>query len=172
MKLRTRTDAIVLHCTATAEFQPWDVEGIDRMHRARHDMDGLGIGYAFLITLDGKVHEGRKPVNAKGCHVRYFNETTIGVSYVGGLRKGDLKPTDTRNPAQVAGMIDICEHLLSMYPNAVILGHRDLSPDKDGDGVIEEFEWMKQCPCFNAGPWAKSVGLPGGKYVKGKFVRL
>ncbi len=36
-------------------------------------------------------------------------------------------------------------------------------------GIIEPFEFIKICPCFDAGPWAKSVGLPGGKYLDGKF---
>ena len=33
--------------------------------------------------------------------------------------------------------------------NAIIFGHRDLSPDVDGDGHIEPEEWMKSCPCFD-----------------------
>ena len=27
-------------------------------------------------------------------------------------------------------------------------GHRDLSPDSNGNGEIEPEEWIKQCPCF------------------------
>jgi N-acetyl-anhydromuramyl-L-alanine amidase AmpD len=30
-----------------------------------------------------------------------------------------------------------------------IIGHRDASPDLDGDGTIEEDEWTKECPCFD-----------------------
>ncbi len=69
-------------------------------------------------------------------------------------------------------MTVLCRRLSKKYPNAIILGHRDLSPDLDKDGVVEPNEWMKQCPCFNAGLWAKSVGLPGGRYSRGKHVRL
>ena len=29
-------------------------------------------------------------------------------------------------------------------------GHRDLSPDRNGNGEIEPEEWMKACPCFDA----------------------
>jgi hypothetical protein len=29
------------------------------------------------------------------------------------------------------------------------MGHRDLSPDLDGNGHIEPDEWMKQCPGFD-----------------------
>ena len=28
-------------------------------------------------------------------------------------------------------------------------GHRDLSPDLNGNGEIEPEEWIKQCPCFD-----------------------
>jgi N-acetylmuramoyl-L-alanine amidase len=33
-----------------------------------------------------------------------------------------------------------------------VVGHRDLSPDLDHDGVVEPHEWVKQCPCFDAIP--------------------
>ena len=31
-----------------------------------------------------------------------------------------------------------------------VCGHRDLSPDRNGNGEIEPEEWMKACPCFDA----------------------
>jgi N-acetyl-anhydromuramyl-L-alanine amidase AmpD len=36
------------------------------------------------------------------------------------------------------------------YPNAKVVGHRDLSPDLNGDGKITPNEWVKLCPCFNS----------------------
>ena len=30
-----------------------------------------------------------------------------------------------------------------------VLGHRDTSPDLDGDGIVEPEEWTKMCPCFD-----------------------
>jgi hypothetical protein len=32
-----------------------------------------------------------------------------------------------------------------------VCGHRDLSPDLNGNGEIEPEEWIKQCPCFDTG---------------------
>ena len=46
--------------------------------------------------------------------------------------------------------------LSEKYPDATILGHRDLSPDKDGDGVIETSEWVKHCPSFDVKEWLKN----------------
>ncbi|MBP1594036.1 MAG: N-acetylmuramoyl-L-alanine amidase, partial [Bacteroidetes bacterium] len=39
--------------------------------------------------------------------------------------------------------------LLQDFPGCKVTGHRDLSPDLNGNGVIESHEWLKQCPCFN-----------------------
>lgn len=166
---RKTTEAIVLHCTATIFSQPHNIQSIRAMHKARGWSD---IGYHYLIGLKGETWVGRKPLDSIGAQVSGFNSRTLGVSYVGGLRTSDAKPTDTRTPQQITSMVALCKKLLKIYPGAVILGHRDLSPDLDNDGIIEPFEYMKQCPCFDAGPWAKSVGLPGGYYRDGKFHRL
>ena len=47
--------------------------------------------------------------------------------------------------------------LKTCYPKAIILGHRDLSPDLDNDGIIEEFEWIKVCPLFDAKTEYKNI---------------
>ena len=166
---RKSTEAIALHCTATLAHHPHNVTSIRAMHLARKFSD---IGYHFLIGLDGEEWQGRKPLQARGQQISGFNDRTLGVAYVGGLRSEDAVPMDTRNPKQIKTMIDLLKRLCKVYPQTVIVGHRDMSPDLDGDGVIEKHEWLKVCPCFDAGPWAKSVGLPGGRYRDGKFERL
>ena len=167
--MRLKTDAIVIHCTATLANAPYDVSSIRQMHKAR----GFGdIGYHWLIGLKGEIWQGRKPEESVGAHVQQFNNTTMGIAYVGGLRISDGKPTDTRTKEQTQSLIRLLNHLVKKYPNAVILGHRDLSKDLDLDGVVEPQEYMKMCPCFDAGPWAKSIGLPGGKLSFGKYKKL
>jgi N-acetyl-anhydromuramyl-L-alanine amidase AmpD len=166
---RKSTDAIVVHCTATLAGAPYNVDSIRQMHKARGFSD---IGYHYLIGLKGEIWEGRKPKNSVGAHVQSFNDSTMGVAYVGGLRASDAKPMDTRTPEQTKSLIKVLTKLSKDYPKAVILGHRDLSKDLDLDGVIEPHEYMKMCPCFDVGPWAKSVGLPGGKLSFGKYIKL
>ena len=39
--------------------------------------------------------------------------------------------------------------LIILHCSAIILGHRDLSADLDGNGKIEPSEWVKFCPCFD-----------------------
>ena len=42
------------------------------------------------------------------------------------------------------------KNLLEVFPGCRVCGHRDLSPDRNGNGEIEPEEWMKACPCFDA----------------------
>ena len=73
----------------------------------------------------------------------------IGICYEGGLDcKG--QPKDTRTEWQKHSLRVLILALLKDYPNCRICGHRDLSPDLNGNGEIEPEEWIKACPCFNA----------------------
>lgn len=84
-----------------------------------------------------------------GAHVTGFNKESVGICYEGGIdAKG--KPADTRTAAQKGAIIALLRELVVLYPDSEIVGHRDLSPDKNGDGVITSNEWIKQCPCFDA----------------------
>lgn len=165
---RQKTEAIVIHCTATLAHQDFHKAEIDAMHKRR---GWKSIGYHYLIPLDGKIETGRA-LDAQGAHVQGFNNRTIAIAYVGGLRSSDAKPVDTRKVPQINAMLDLCKTLSAKYPGAVILGHRDLSPDLDKDGTVEPQEWMKMCPCFDAGPWAAVNGLRGGYYSRGAFYRI
>lgn len=141
-------DLIVIHCSATREGQPFDARDYDRMHKK---LGWSGIGYHYVILLDGTIEKGRPDENI-GSHVRGHNSNSIGVVYTGGLdRQGKAK--DTRTDEQRAAMTMLVQKLHELYPDARIVGHRDLSPDKDGDGVVEPHEWLKMCPCFPVGPW-------------------
>lgn len=107
-----------------------------------------GIGYHKLVHLDGSVSEGR-PEAQVGAHVSGHNTGTIGYSYVGGLNaKG--KPKDTRTPEQMQTMVRLTREAAARCGLRAVVGHRDLSPDLDHDGMIEPHEWVKVCPCFNA----------------------
>ena len=136
---------LIVHCTASPEGLDLDAKAIDRMHRNR----GFSmIGYHYLIKLDGTIEEGR-PLDKQGAHVRGYNDESIGIAYVGGLDSA-RKAKDTRTELQQVAMVNLLEALVKKFPKAKIVGHRDLSPDLDGDGVVEKHEWMKQCPCFSA----------------------
>jgi len=145
-------DAIVIHCSATREGQDVRASDIDKMHKER----GFAmIGYNYVIDLDGKVEVGR-PLSMNGAHCntkglsgKSYNYHSIGICYVGGLDR-DGNPKDTRTVAQKVALDDLVYRLIEEYPIVEVLGHRDASPDKNGDGKITSNEWIKQCPCFDA----------------------
>lgn len=144
-------DLIVNHCSATMEGQDLNAEDIRQMHLRKGWKD---IGYHFVILLDGSLELGRDldqdgdVSEEMGAHVRGFNRNSIGVVYIGGLDKnGEAK--DTRTEAQIKTQHALNRVLMDFYKKAKTRGHRELSPDQDGDGVIERHEWLKLCPCYN-----------------------
>ena len=141
---RTITD-IVIHCTATRAWQDYGADDIRRMHKAQGWAD---IGYHYVVRLNGTIEAGRD-VDVIGAHVSGYNAHSIGVVYVGGL-DNQGKPRDTRTENQKHALRQLLLDLRELYPTAKISGHRDFSPDKNGNGTIEPFEWIKQCPCFDA----------------------
>lgn len=144
-------DAIVIHCSATRAGQDVRAADIEKWHMER----GFAcIGYNYVIDLDGVIEVGR-PTSMDGAHCstaglsgKSYNKHSIGICYVGGLdRNGN--PADTRTPQQKVAMAKLVYNLISVYPIVEVIGHRDASPDKNGDGKITPNEWVKQCPCFD-----------------------
>lgn len=123
---------IIVHCSATPEGQNFTAEDIDRWHKQK---GWQGIGYHYVIELDGSVHKGRNE-EVIGAHCLGHNVYSIGVCYIGGLDKWTKAPKDTRTDAQKQALIDLLKSLKEKYPNAIIYGHRDFS--------------KKNCPCFDA----------------------
>ena len=88
-----------------------------------------------------------RPLERIGAHAKGFNAHSIGICYEGGLDcRG--RPADTRTPAQRATLRQLVGQLQEKFPGCRVCGHRDLSPDLNGNGEIEPEEWIKQCPCF------------------------
>ena len=142
-----RIHTLVWHCTATPEGKEFTRAQIVAMHKARGFKT---IGYHMLIHLDGSTSPGR-PESEIGAHVAGHNLGTLGYSYIGGLdKKGKAK--DTRTPAQKVTMSRVTKDAAAKYKLRAVVGHRDLSPDLDHDGLVEPHEWVKMCPCFNAVP--------------------
>lgn len=142
---------IVVHCSATRAGHDIGATEIDAMHKKR----GWGrIGYHRVIRIDGTIEAGRS-LNEVGAHVYGHNRSSIGICLVGGIDdKG--RPSTTFTPAQLASLAGLLEDLRPMFPGAEVLGHRDLSPDIDGDGVVERHEWLKDCPCFDVRWWLRT----------------
>lgn len=134
---------IVIHCSATRADRSLTPGDLEILHRRR----GFnGTGYHYYIRKDGTVHPTR-PVERIGAHVKGFNTGSIGICYEGGLDYRG-RPADTRTPEQRASLRLLVHQLQEKYPGCRVCGHRDLSPDRNGNGEIEPEEWIKACPSF------------------------
>lgn len=143
-------DLIVVHCSATRSSADIGAREINQWHK---DRGWSGIGYHYVIRRAGVIESGRAEAKI-GAHAYGHNRHSIGICLIGGLNdEGDevegFERAFTR--AQRSSLITLVTNLRQTYPGADVQGHRDLSPDVDGDGIIERHEWLKSCPCFNAG---------------------
>lgn len=128
--MRTIT-LIIVHCSANRAGSALRMADIDSYHRS---LGWIGCGYHYVIPTDGTIEPGR-PEEMVGAHCKNHNRHSIGVCYIGGLSK-DGKPADTRTDAQRIALRTLLEQLHRRYPDALIVGHRDLDP-------------QKVCPCFD-----------------------
>lgn len=157
---------IVIHCSASPNGRRVTSEEIDAWHATRgfrrdpeltgYNEPGLKhIGYHYVIYTDGPVRIGRGEQEI-GAHVQGHNARSIGVCLVG---------TDAYSPAQWASLRGLVQGLHQRYPAAGVVGHRDLSPDLDGDGAVEPREWLKTCPGFDVARWLANDMLPLADHV-------
>ena len=139
---------IVVHCSATLPRPDIDIKDIDRMHKER---GWRSCGYHYVIPTDGRLQGGRS-LNEIGAHTKGHNRVSWGVCLVGGINSSG-KSENNFTHEQMSSLRSVLKTLKQNAPQAEILGHRDLSPDLDGDGVIERHEWIKDCPCFDVREW-------------------
>ena len=136
---------IVVHCSATRCTMDYTEVMLERDHKARGFRHA---GYHFYVRRSGSIIPLR-PLDEVGAHARGYNACSWGVCYEGGL-DATGQPADTRTEAQLRALRLLLIRLHRLAPESLILGHRDLSPNRDGDGEVEPHEWIKVCPCFNA----------------------
>ena len=110
---------IVIHCSATQSDRDYTVEQLLRDHKVRGFRT---IGYHFYIRRSGIVTQHRRLLEV-GAHVRGLNRCSI--------------TADTRTPEQKEQLRELLWKLHTLFPHALIVGHRDLPGVK------------KACPCFS-----------------------
>ena len=126
-----KINKIIVHCTATPEGRAHTVKDVDAWHRQR-GFDG--IGYHFLVLLDGTVETGR-PLEKQGAHCLGHNADSVGVCYVGGVAADGRTPKDTRTPVQREALRGLVGWLRGLFPCATVHGHREFA--------------AKACPSFD-----------------------
>ncbi len=156
---------------------------IDQMHkergfhrdtywRGRQNASLQAIGYHFVIARDGTVFTGRH-LDEVPAHAAGWNQNAIAICMLG---------TDKFTQAQWTALKTCVEGLWQAYdiplmPARVgplkgqvqqkgVCGHRDLSPDKNGDGKISKNEWIKLCPGFDVATWLSGGMKPLAGHIE------
>lgn len=141
--MRTIT-RIFIHCTASSQATTSVASLLAEFKRKGWSKPG----YHYVVFPSGVtkqlLSESQVANGVKG-----YNQHSIHVAYVGGV-DGRLRPIDNRTGAQKATLLRILRGLRKSYPNAQILGHRDISPDTNHNGKVDPWERIKDCPCFDA----------------------
>lgn len=134
---------IAVHCTAGRQTQT--VSDLQAEFRRK---GWKNPGYGYVVLADGTIHQlldDDKVSNG----VKGYNSTAINVAYIGGI-DANGKAVDNRTDEQKKALRQLLGMLKRKYPDAVIQGHRDFSPDTNGNGVVDLWERIKECPCFDA----------------------
>lgn len=101
------------------------------------------VGYHFLINADGTIEQCKEIWQITN-GVKGFNTGNIHICYKGGQNE-----KDNRTEAQIKSQLVLLDFFKSIYPNIIALGHRDFSTDKNGNGILERWEFIKSCPSYD-----------------------
>ena len=144
---KRKVDKIVIHCTGTLPSAT-----AQNILKGWREKGWTSNGYHWLIDRFGiatRLQDDELISNG----VKGHNSRSVHICYIGGLVNG--KPIDTRTQEQKETLTMLIDEYLVKYPNSEVLGHRDLSPDLDKDGIVEPHEFIKSCPCFSVSEWLK-----------------
>lgn len=153
--------AIVIHCSASPNGRSLftgqagrpgfvtPVMEIDRWHRergfkrsdaarAKINKSLCCIGYHYLVYTNGAIAAGRGE-DEVGAHAHGFNAKSLGVCLIG---------TSKFTPVQWEALRELMRVLVNRYPQARVLGHRDLP------------NVAKECPGFDVAAWLSGGMAP------------
>jgi len=130
---------LVVHCSDTPNSENLDANDIHKMHL---DFGWDGIGYHKVILRNGDLVEGR-PEYWQGAHAYGYNDKSLGVCLIG---------RDHFNSEQFVTLENLLDNWKLKYPNANIIGHRDITKSE------------KTCPNFDVKLWLKSRNKNEIKY--------
>lgn len=142
-KIMRSIKRIFVHCTAGSQKQT-----IADLKAEFKRKGWKNPGYHYVVMPNGTISQmlGEQFVSNG---VKGYNSTSVNVAYVGGIdAKGE--PIDNRTDEQKQSLVRLLKELKGRYPKAQILGHRDISPDTNHNGIVDPWERIKECPCFDA----------------------
>ena len=176
--MKRKINHIIIHCAATPNGQHFSVGDIDAMHKARgfnrnsqwarnFNPTIKHVGYHYVIEIDGTIKPGRH-LEEIGAHVQGANSKSVGICMIGTdkftlsqfnslrqiINQLALEITRRHTTEAVGTMTAFKDYKIS------VKGHRDYSPDRNGNGIIERTEWLKICPGFSVAEWLNGGMIP------------
>jgi len=150
-KMRTITE-IIVHAAYTKPSMDIGADEIRRWHTdpKPKGRGWLDIGYNYVILRNGLIENGRDldqdgDVDEEvGAHAFGHNAQSIGICLVGGMDVHG-KPDSNFTLPQFLTLKILFDNLKTLYPEAKLLGHRDIS--------------SKPCPCFDVHELLKYSGV-------------
>jgi N-acetylmuramoyl-L-alanine amidase len=153
---------IFLHCTAGY----LTINQLLKYFRSK-DWDNPG----YHIEIDEKGHQtqllnfaqianGVRGYNGESIHIAYRGGVNYGhwLHWMDGFRDAYPEAEDTRTIWQkrelqhaIYKALNWC-NIYQDIDDIKILGHRDISPDTNGNGIVDPWERLKECPSFDAIP--------------------
>lgn len=122
---------LVVHCVFCKPSRPFSVETLIACGEAKYGQ----CSYHYYVRTNGDIIP-LLPESVQGVHARHYNHCSLGIVYEGGMDERG-QPADTRTPAQKASLWSLLKALTEEYPDARIVGHRELP------------KVAKECPCFS-----------------------
>ena len=120
---------VIIHCSDTPNGRDTSATDIHRWHKEK---GWDGIGYHYVIRVDGILESGR-PDYWTGAHAKGHNTNSIGICMIG---------RDEYNKDQWDLLERLVKQKMVEYPGVKVLGHNDISP--------------KSCPGFNVQWWLRN----------------
>ena len=128
---------VVLHCSGSRCNHPFTVEGLINTGNQRFGQPS----YHYYVQRDGTIVP-ILPESVQGVHAVGYNHCSIAVCYEGGLNEKGVA-ADTRTELQKHALFELLKELHRDYPQARIIGHKELPGAH------------KPCPCFDVSEYHK-----------------
>ena len=149
--MRQETKYIVIHCSQTRPSQKIGAKEIDKWHREK---GWLKIGYAIVIKRDGTIEQGREDDEVQAA-VKGYNHNSFNLCLIGGAKEENWKEEEDNFTAETwESLKKELTRLVIKYPDAQIVGHRDLDENKF-------------CPSFEVRKYLLNEDIPNYKFQDG-----
>ena len=111
---------LVVHCSATRCDREFSAERLIETGKERFGQPS----YHYYVRRNGNIIP-ILPESVRGVHAVGYNHCSIAVCYEGGL-DANGEAADTRTELQKHALFELLKQLRADYPNARIIGHREL----------------------------------------------